>query len=77
MGIVHPSPDGVYGWWEQAVFIGKVVGLWCFVGVLLLAFVFCCINPDDEIAGTHIHTIMSRANRRGAHTKLHARVKQA
>ena len=74
MGIMHPG--GVYGWWEQGVFIGKVVALWCFVGVLLLAFVFCCINPDDDIAGTHIHTLMSRANRKGTRAKPHTRGKR-
>jgi hypothetical protein len=63
-GIMHPSPEGVYGAWEQGVFIGKLLLLWCFVGVLLLGFVFCCINADDEIAQTHVHSLMSRANKK-------------
>ena len=58
----HPGPDAVYDTREQGIFIGKLFLLWCFVGVLLLACVFCCIKADDEIAGTHIHSLMSRAN---------------
>ena len=61
---LYPAPDAVYGMWEQGIFVGKLFLLWCFVGVLLLTCVFCCIKADDKMAGTHIHTLMSRVGRR-------------
>ena len=63
-GLTRYPPDAAYGMWGQGIFIGKLFLLWCFVGVLLLTCIFCCIKADGGFARTHIHSLMSRAGRK-------------
>ena len=69
----HRMVKVLIGAWEQGIFIGKLAVLWCLVGVLLLAFVFCCISADGTIAGTHVHSLMSRANAKTLRRKPRAK----
>ena len=56
MGLLHPHPDDATGLY----FYGKLLLLFCAVGVLVLAFAMCCIDPQSEFAQAKLHSLMVR-----------------